>query len=446
MHRNSDNDKSNRRFRIRARYLILAGVLVLVGLMGLYVRRGQNDLAQRLESLRAAGHPITFAELAEYTRLPEGVPNAADVYALAFDAFKELKDDPNSTIGEIPPTGGSLPEQTVEEMSEYLAATDKCFALLHKAAAIEHCRFDWDYADELRPWIHRRDAKSCAFLLRRRAVFHARAGDADASVTCIQDGLRLADSMQREPGLIGHAMRIALRSCALLSLEQSLNRTAFADQQLTQLDRALAASDATLDLKEAMVTQLCIELERYRSFEYTKRPSFLQSVRDLDLIRPLPGMRARGFVDLLDCWQERVEAAELPITQRLAQFRKIDDDVAGLSFAHTMVKMYGPSTVNRVVELDLLVRAHSNLARAALAVERCRLAMGDVPERLNELVPKYLEQVPIDPFDGKPIRYRRTDPGYLLYSIMADGQDDGGRTRDNVPSGEPYDLCFMVIR
>jgi len=69
-----------------------------------------------------------------------------------------------------------------------------------------------------------------------------------------------------------------------------------------------------------------------------------------------------------------------------------------------------------------------------------------VPAELAVLVPQYLNEVPIDPFDGQPIRYRRTEAGYLLYSIMEDGQDNGGRTREEAGQDQPYDLCFIVVR
>ena len=37
-----------------------------------------------------------------------------------------------------------------------------------------------------------------------------------------------------------------------------------------------------------------------------------------------------------------------------------------------------------------------------MALERYRLANGAWPDSLAALVPKYLETVPTDPFDGKP--------------------------------------------
>ena len=44
------------------------------------------------------------------------------------------------------------------------------------------------------------------------------------------------------------------------------------------------------------------------------------------------------------------------------------------------------------------------MARTALAIQRYRLATGRLPASLEELVPRYIKDVPIDPFDGRPSR------------------------------------------
>ncbi len=125
--------------------------------------------------------------------------------------------------------------------------------------------------------------------------------------------------------------------------------------------------------------------------------------------------------------------------------RKATDELQQFSFLHAIAKNVLP-TMTRVAELDVRVRAHLELAKAALAIERCRLATGQVPEKLEELVPQYLEQVPIDPFDGQPVRYRRTQPGYVLYRVDTDGQDNGGRERNEEDRDAPSDWCFIVTR
>jgi hypothetical protein len=48
------------------------------------------------------------------------------------------------------------------------------------------------------------------------------------------------------------------------------------------------------------------------------------------------------------------------------------------------------------------------------------------PERLDDLVPKYLAVVPVDPFTDKPFIYERRGDGYLLASVGENGVYDGG--------------------
>lgn len=54
---------------------------------------------------------------------------------------------------------------------------------------------------------------------------------------------------------------------------------------------------------------------------------------------------------------------------------------------------------------------------------------GVYPDRLDQLIPKYLSRVPLDPFasDLGPLKYRRIGKSYLLYSVGPDGVDDGGK-------------------
>jgi hypothetical protein len=87
--------------------------------------------------------------------------------------------------------------------------------------------------------------------------------------------------------------------------------------------------------------------------------------------------------------------------------------------------------------------------QAALAVEHFRLAHGQLPENLDELVPQFLPTVPIDPFDGRPLRYHRLTKGYVIYSVGRDGHDNNGRERPaSTKSSDKteYDITFTVER
>lgn len=199
----------------------------------------------------------------------------------------------------------------------------------------------------------------------------------------------------------------------------------------------LAETAATQDLTHAMITERCFMIE------YLRDPSKLGQGHTGAM--RIPGLGGLGMADILDYMADCIAAAELPPPQRATRFRQIDKELDDLSFLHAVVKTMAPA-LGRVAELDLRCQAQLDLARTALAIERYRLVIEGIPEQLEELVPRYLDAVPLDPFDGQPVRYRRTDAGYRLYSIMEDGQDNGGRTRDEVNKGDPYDLCFIVAR
>ena len=62
-----------------------------------------------------------------------------------------------------------------------------------------------------------------------------------------------------------------------------------------------------------------------------------------------------------------------------------------------------------------------------LAIERYRRMSGDWPSSLEALVPTQLKQVPLDPYDGKPLRYRLRSGGVVVYSVGPDLKDDDGK-------------------
>jgi hypothetical protein len=61
---------------------------------------------------------------------------------------------------------------------------------------------------------------------------------------------------------------------------------------------------------------------------------------------------------------------------------------------------------------------------------------GRYPKELETLAPKYLDKVPMDLFSGKPLIYRPSENGYVLYSVGINGQDEQGQSSDDEPPGD----------
>ena len=97
---------------------------------------------------------------------------------------------------------------------------------------------------------------------------------------------------------------------------------------------------------------------------------------------------------------------------------------------------------------ELRTIAQLRTARVALAIERYRLASGRLPDALTDLVPTYLDAVPIDPFDGNELRYKKLVTGFVVYSIGEDLRDDGGTEEPSRKTKEAptWDVTFIVER
>ena len=75
---------------------------------------------------------------------------------------------------------------------------------------------------------------------------------------------------------------------------------------------------------------------------------------------------------------------------------------------------------------DTTDRAHAALvlANCVAAIERYRLATGQPPASLADLVPAFLAEVPLDPFTDAPIGYRSENGRWTLWSGTDPSDDD----------------------
>ncbi len=86
-----------------------------------------------------------------------------------------------------------------------------------------------------------------------------------------------------------------------------------------------------------------------------------------------------------------------------------------------------PAAFGRAMVLARRTDAYRDLARLAIALEIYRKKQGQYPASLAALSPKIIKAVPVDPFNDKPLVYRVTEAGYVLYSVGSNGEDDGGK-------------------
>lgn len=89
------------------------------------------------------------------------------------------------------------------------------------------------------------------------------------------------------------------------------------------------------------------------------------------------------------------------------------------------------------------IYAIRQLTETALMLRLYRCKHGHYPESLQALVPKYLPKVPVDPYDGKPMRYQKLSRGFKVWSVGGNGKDEGGlKVRDGWRESDRGDLVL----
>jgi hypothetical protein len=134
--------------------------------------------------------------------------------------------------------------------------------------------------------------------------------------------------------------------------------------------------------------------------------------------------------------------------------KKTQESMAGmveLLFAPDSDKIRGEKTGNILICLMLPAfnkvlsarercdQLQDNLS-VAFALAAYRRDHGRYPKELAALAPKYLDKVPADLFSGKPLIYRPSENGYLLYSVGVNGRDEGGQGYEDQPQGDDLSI------
>jgi hypothetical protein len=426
---------------------LLARLALLVGLSGCGKPGGKNNgkpdarLTARLEAIRQAGQPVTPAELNAWYPEPPAGENAAPLYADAFAALSV----------------------TDAKSPSFLTKNQPALALLHQAAGKSQCRYPIDLREGVSlPLPHLAKIKTCAQLLSRETVANAAKGRVDLVAQDVMDGLRLARSLEQEPVQISQLVRISSDALTQSGLEGALGLKAFPEEQLVRLQAALAQEEGTIgpSLARSFTAARCTvisvfqmplpEYEKLAGSAGTNCP--LGSPAEFERYRQGAAYQA-DFNLCLDYFSNWLAVAAAPFHACLEAAGQLTPEAeAQVSDAkakgYRVCAMMLP-TLNTALEKAADCVGQLRAAQAALAIERYRLGTGSaLPDSLAQLVPKYLAAVPEDPYDGKPLRYKKLSPkGYVVYSIGRNRQDDGGVPKSAAGRADsPHDLTFAVRR
>jgi hypothetical protein len=160
-----------------------------------------------------------------------------------------------------------------------------------------------------------------------------------------------------------------------------------------------------------------------RIADFTRREQALQAISQSaeDAVMGTRGVAAMALKYLLPVIGGR--AAKTVVSHRLAS---------------VLTYLLTPSLA-KVFEFQDAAQLRMELEKVSLALAAYRAEHGRWPDKLTELAPAYLPEIPADRLSGSPLVYRPSGKGYRLYSVGVNKRDDGGVYRHSESPSENKD-------
>jgi hypothetical protein len=448
-------------FRFVGRNRLTASVatllLLLAGFIGWNLLDPGTD--PRIEAMRRKGYPVNLAELDAWYKAVPVSENVALAYGNAFQALLI----PGDPAGELRDKKARLRRRqglSAEErrgLAGLVVTNETVLDMLQAVPASGRSRYPIDLKQGFSTLLpHLAKVKQATAVLCAQALLQAGDGENEQAVKSVAAAARVADSLSQEPIVISQLVRAACWESVLLACEQMLGCTRLTEEQLASLQQMMNGAENPEALARGLAGEQAFGIA---VFSDPKEEAGLFAGSYGTPAAQGDRMRANLFVGLakasgvfkkdrafyLALMATNIAAAELPYPQRLEVSRQAAS-VAAPGRLLVVSSMLLPALAKAVIR-DADQVAHLRAARAALAVERFRRTHdGMPPESLEALVPSLLATVPADPYDGKPLRFKKLEPGYVVYSIGSDGQDDGGAELDPKNRNAGHDITFTVER
>jgi hypothetical protein len=358
-------------------------------------------LGRLVADIRANREPLTTQEIHSSHVVTGDAAKAARFYraaaALAGSAtgdegVAKLHTRMNDAI-----SSGTWPADLVADLRSRVAQDEEAFRLLDRATPLS---FDGFGPGNLNARIA--EMLTLARLAPLRSRLLAVEGDGRGAAASLYAELRLQRTFDFDPlpsSLPGFTIAGLADSVGLIVNRANPDAAALAD--LTAPLRDLDRDD-----------RLKMHLIR------TRAAIFDQRLGSWSLARPWVMTLLNERIETLGAL---IEGANRPWPRRL-------DPAAGAYLSSTVSEeRFRPIDAvqrDRIAGETALIRC----ARLVIAVERYRLEHGHaLPARIDEMVPAFVDTVPVDPFSGKPLRLVADGAGYVVYSVGWNRGDDGGR-------------------
>lgn len=457
-------------------------VLVLVILFAVYAVftnwRGEGRMREALQKLEE--HGITAEMQAAYfVDPPDEEDGGARYYLAAFalleGPWSEREDLPCVGVAEEPGLCEPIDGETAKAMAVYIESKRDYFQAL--ARALEHPQPKYNirwFGTATNGMEIISDLRTVADHQSIVALLAQSNREVEAALAACGVTLRIVRTLRDAPQSDLLLARMLLIGTALDQIEQILSRLIPPSERLRALGEKFLEAGEGLDIRRAVAAELAFSGGMLRFLPYWHAQSELIVQEHLAAPRGLlvkkegeenAFMLAEHMEDAQwKKWQNsqrwRADLRSLylmvcpgayktwfsdAIQRTLREYQAAD--VPDHTFAARVAADGDESRVKEVYQMGIKLieaKARCRVSATALAVEAYRLEKGRWPAHLGEVGQDNL----LDPFTGEPLKCRRVEEGFTVYSVGRNLADDGG-VKSESPSRDGVwlkdDLAFRLF-
>ena len=156
-----------------------------------------------------------------------------------------------------------------------------------------------------------------------------------------------------------------------------------------------------------------------------------------------PAQRDRAVRDLNDYYRKMLELDGSPYAGRIKTVSSLKVAKGNDPLAQVLAQL-GPAMVP-FVQATGRTTATLRATECLIIMRRWELTHRGLPRVLTVAVKEAgLKAIPIDPYDGRPMRVAVVDGQPVVYSVGKDGRDDGGQ-KDSKYDTLPGDLIYRLV-
>jgi hypothetical protein len=310
------------------------------------------------------------------------------------------------------------------------------------------------------PLPHLMPQRTLQRLLTLKTYDCVRLGDHYNALATVSEALRASAHLDRQPLLISHLVSTAVDDMHLATLERVLpelqlrsdsQRRGVTQRQLRSLvDQLRNEDNYHLGLSEAFAAEQMFFVDTTRllregGVSMGGGPQTFGERVSTALMRPAIELSAAAAIREFRVICPKLKSKNYPtVRASIPDLETGVTDKGLLQLINSYVLMFMPA-FDRATSAHYQALARRRAAAVAVALRAFELERDVRATALDELVPEFIDAIPVDPFsaDGLPLLYRREGRG-AVYSVGMDGLDDQGSIH-RVNAGPVFmDVVFFL--